>query len=65
MNDQEFASKYTTIKGAADILGTKWRNTVEHHIKSGKIRFITICPNTPHKLRLLVKSDVIKLAEHI
>lgn len=63
MNDQTFAAKYTTIRGAADILGTPWRNKVEHHIKAGHIAYVTVCPNTPHKIRLLVKKDVERLAD--
>lgn len=51
----------TTIHEAREMLNMKSRNSIEHHIKSGKIRFIWLTP----KLRLLFREDIEVLKKYI
>ena len=56
--DDTLDNDLVTTTAAKAIMGVSSRNSVEHFIKKGRIRFIWINEGQTSALRLLLKSDV-------
>lgn len=50
-----------TISAACDELGYASRESIEQHVRAGRLRFEWLCPDHPSKTRCFFKEDVMKI----